>query len=156
MPEPLTGRRLAESAHAHARIRDPYRSGMLIEDLVRELESRGVRIAGDDPWSTLRSAVNGAQDLWINQGDGRWTWIDQPVATGLEISGKALAEVIYPHVQERYPSERIFHYEEAKEQLLRKGVRIKGPVTGRTMRAALVGSPARFESLGHGMWRWKP
>lgn len=156
MSEPLYGRKLAGSAQLHARVRDPLRSGMALDDLVRELESSGIKIKGDDPWTTLRSALNGAQDMWVPSDDSDWRWIETKRAVGTELSGKALADVAYTHVQERYPRDRMFHYEEAKEQLLRKGVRIKGASTGPTMRAALVGSPDRFESLGRGMWRWKP
>ncbi len=154
MPE-LSARTLAEAAHLYARSRDPYRSGIHIDDMVRDLEASGVRITGDDPWSTLRTALNGAQDLWINANDAGWRWIERLQAVGTELSGRSLADVVYAHVRERYPDERLFHYEEAKEQLLRKGVRIKGPVTGRTMRSALAGSPERFELVARGRWRWK-
>ncbi len=150
----LTGRTLAESAQLHLRRLDPSHRGVAIDDLVRHLEGRGIRIKGDDPWSTLRSALNGAQDLFMNR-DGLWVWTEQTRPVGTELSGRALSDAIPAHVQEAYPRDRVFHYEVAKEQMLAKGVRIKGPVTGRTMRSALVGSPDRFESVGRGIWRWK-
>jgi hypothetical protein len=153
--ESLTGRKLAEAAHLYARRRDPHRSGLAIDVMVGELETSNISIAGDDPWSTLRTSLNGAQDIWINANEAGWRWIEEIRPIGGELSGRALSDVVYDHVRGRYPNERTFHYEEAKEQLLRKGVRIKGPVTGRTMRSALVGSPDRFESVARGMWRWK-
>lgn len=155
MAEALSGRKLAEAAHLYAIHKDRYRSGVELGDLVRELEASGVHIAGDDPWTTLRSALNGDQTRWVLGDDARWIAVDEVRPVGTEVSGKALGDIVYAHVQERYPRDRMFHYDEAKEQLLRKGVRIKGPVTGRTMRSALVGSPERFESVGRGMWRWK-
>ena len=155
MVEPISGRALAEAAHLHTIHKDRYRSGVEIPDLVRELEASGIRVSGDDPWMTLRSALNGAQDLWVLGEGSHWIAVDAVRAVGTEVSGMALADIVYAHVVERYPRERTFHYEEAKEQLLRKGVRIKGPVTGRTIRSALVGSPDRFETVGRGMWRWK-
>lgn len=154
MATELGGRQLAESAFIHLRHSDPNRRGILIEDLVRHLESNGIRIKGDDPWSTLRSAMNAAHDLFV-YSDATWSWIEPKLAVGTEVSGKALADLIYVHVQRRYPNERNFHYETAKEQMLKDGVGIKGPVTGRTMRSALVGAKDRFEPLGRGMWRWK-
>ncbi len=154
MATELSGRTLAESAYLHLRSSDPDRHGLLIEDLVRHLESNGIRIKGDDPWSVLRSAMNGAHDLFHYE-DATWYWVIPTLAVGTELSGRALGDAIYAHVQQRYPNDRTFHYEVAKEQMLKAGIRIKGPVTGRTMRSALVGSKDRFEPLGRGMWRWK-
>jgi hypothetical protein len=65
---------------------------------------------------------------------------------------------VYSFVRERYPNDRVFHYEQAKEALMKTGVRINGSATGPTMRKALAGSPDRFEpvtSHGRGWWRWK-
>lgn len=121
----LSGKQLAESAHLHVMYRDRYRSGVAIDDLVRELESAGIAIAGDDPWSTLRSALNAAQDRWVHGSDGTWIPIPQKQPVGTELSGRALSDAIYAFVQVRYPIERVFHYEQAKEELLRTGVRIK-------------------------------
>ena len=154
MAPELTGRTLAESAQLHLRRLDPSQSGVAIEDLVRHLERSGIRIKGDDPWTTLRSALNGAQDLFTNR-DGLWCWMEQTRAVGTELSGRALSDAILVHVHGAYSRDRVFHYEVAKEQMLAKGVRIRGPVTGRTMRSALVGSPDRFEPVGRGTWRWK-
>jgi len=75
---------------------------------------------GDDPWSTLRSALNGAQDLFTNR-DGLWCWTEQTRAVGTELSGRVLSDAILVHVQGAYPRDRVFHYEVAKEQMLAKG-----------------------------------
>mgnify|MGYP001579931016 CR=1 FL=1 len=86
-----------------------------------------------------------------------WVAIEEIRPVGTELSGRALSGVIYPFVQERYTTDRIFHYETANEALLRTGIR-NGRVTGPTTRAALVGSPDRFEPIparGRGWWRWK-
>lgn len=155
MPEELSGRRLAEAAHLYLRRRDRYRSGIAVDELVKELEASGIRIGSDDPWSTLRTALNGAQDLFVSASEGRWRWVEEVRPVGTEISGRALAAAAHAFVRERYPRDRVFHYEDAKEQMIRQGVRIKGPVPGRTMLAALKGSPALFERTGRGMWRWK-
>ncbi len=158
MAEPLSGAKLAEAAHLMAVHKDRYRSGSEIVDLVRDLERSGIRIAGDDPSMTLRSALNADQTHWVNRGAGIWSPIDEIRPIGTELSGRALSDVIYPFVREKYAADRVFHYELAKEAMLRSGVRIKGRATGPTMRAALVGSPDRFEpypARGRGFWRWK-
>lgn len=157
MSEALAGAKLAEAAHLLARRKDPHRLGMETPDLVRDLEASGIRIAGDDPWTTLRSALNADQAHWLNHG-GPWVAIEEIRPVGTELSGRALSDVIYPFVRELYTKDRAFHYETAKEALLRTGIRIKGRATGPTMRAALVGSPDRFEPMparGRGWWRWK-
>jgi hypothetical protein len=157
MSEPLKGAKLAEAAHLRAMARDRYRHGVEIADLVRDLELTGIRIAGDNPEQTLRSALNADQARWVNR-DRTWVPIQEKRPVGTEFSGRALADVIYPFVQERYATDRVFHYETAKEQLLATGVRIKGRATGPTMRKALVGSPEKFEpypARGRGWWRWK-
>jgi hypothetical protein len=94
----LTGRTLAESAQFHLRRLDPSHGGVEIEDLVRHLERSGIRIKGDDLWSTLQSALNGAQDLFINR-DGLWCWTEQTRAVGTELSGRVLSDAILAHVQ---------------------------------------------------------
>ena len=158
MAEALTGRKLSEAAYLLASHRDLTHSGFEVADLARELELTGVRIAGDDPVMTLRSALNADQARWVNRGDGLWIWILEKRPVGTELSGRALADVIYQFVQSRYTTDRGFHYEIAKDAMLKTGVRIKGSATGPTMRSALVGSPDRFEpmpSRGRGWWRWK-
>jgi hypothetical protein len=57
---------------------------------------------------------------------------------GTVLSGRILSDAILAHVQDAYPRDRVFHYEVAKEQMLAKGIRIKGPVTGRTMRSSEI------------------
>ena len=154
---PLAGASLSEAACLHARRFDRYGQGYEIQDLVRELDATGIRIAGDDPWMTLRTALNGDQMRWLGR-DGRWFAIDERRPIGTEISGKRLAQETYRHVTKAHASDRVFHYERAKESMLRAGVRIRGPVTGRTMAAALQGSPELFErypARGRGYWRWK-
>ena len=157
MADQLSGAKLAESAYLIAKRRDAHHTGFEIAELVQLIERSGVRIAGDDPWQTLRSALNGDQHRWLNH-DGMWVPIDEARPVGTEISGRALSDAIYPFVQAQYPSDHVFHYEVAKEALMKTGVRIKGRATGPTMRAALVGSPDRFEpypARGRGWWRWK-
>ena len=156
MGEALSGTKLAEAAYLLARPRDPHHQGFEIADIVRMAEGSGIRIAGDDPSMTLRSALNADQAHWLNH-DSLWVPIEEIRAVGTEVSGRALSDVIYPFVQERYKGDRVFHYETAKEALLKTGVRIKGRATGPTMRAALVGSPDRFEPVPgrRGWWRWK-
>src|SRR3954447_12356108 len=111
MSDALSGRKLAEAAHLYTVHKDRFRSGVEIPDLVRDLEASGIRIASDDPSMTLRSALNGAQDLWVLGAESRWIAVDEVRPVGTEISGKALADVVYAHVRERYPRERLFHYE---------------------------------------------
>lgn len=157
MSEPFKGAKLSEAAHLRATARDRYTAGVEIPDLVRDLELSGIRIAGDNPEQTLRSALNADQARWINR-DGTWVPILEKRAVGTEISGRALAEVAYAFVRERYASDRVFHYERAKEALLATGVRIKGRATGPTMHKALLGAPDKFErypARGRGYWRWK-
>lgn len=157
MAEGLAGAKLAEAAYLLARRRDPHHMGMEIADLARELEGSGIRIAGSDPWTTLRSALNADQAHFLNH-DGRWVAIEEIRPVGTELSGRALSDAIYAFVQGLYVSDRTFHYEVAKEAMLRSGIRIKGRATGPTMRKALAGSPDRFElvpSRGRGYWRWK-
>ena len=158
MAEPLSGKKLAEAAHLLLMHRDRYRSGIKIDELVKLLESSGIAIAGDDPWSTLRSALNMAQKTWVRGDDATWIPVNEIRPVGTELSGRALSDAVHAFVQERYPKDRVFHYEQAKEALMKTGVRIKGTATGPTMRKALVGSPDRFEiatSHGRGWWRWK-
>ncbi len=157
MAEALSGAKLAEAAYLLARPRDQHHQGIELADLVRMIEGSGIRIAGNDPWMTLRSALNADQAHWL-VNDALWVPIEERRAVGTELSGRALSDAIYPFVQERYPSDRVFHYETAKEALLKTGVRIKGRATGPTMRKALVGSSDRFElypARGRGYWRWK-
>jgi hypothetical protein len=158
MAEPLSGKKLAEAAHLLLMHRDRYRSGIEIDELVKLLEASGITIAGDDPWSTLRSALNMAQKTWVRGDNATWIPVNEVRPVGPELSGRALSDAVYAFVQERYPNARVFHYEQAKELLMKTGVRIKGTATGPTMRAALAGSPDRFEpatSHGRGWWRWK-
>lgn len=150
----LGGRDLAFVAHAEAERRDPSRRGLEIPELVRLVETDGRRIRGDDPWLTMRSAVNGAHDLFDLVDEARWVW-KRPVPPPTEaLSGKALAEVLHAYVVERYPNDRVVHYEDVAVALDRRGVVVKGPDKGRTVRSALD-ADARFVSLGRGMWRWK-
>lgn len=72
MAEPLSGKKLAESAHLLLRHRDRYRSGIEIDELVKLLEASGIQIAGADPWSTLRSALNMAQNTWVRGDNATW------------------------------------------------------------------------------------
>ena len=157
MSEPLKGAKLSEAAHLRAMARDRYRGGVEIPDLVRDLELTGIRIAGENPDQTLRSALNADQARWVNN-DGVWVPISEKRPVGTEISGRPLADVAYSFVVEQYTSDRVFHYERVKEALLAKGVRIKGRATGPTMHKALAGSPDKFERYpprGRGYWRWK-
>jgi hypothetical protein len=155
MAEALKGAKLAESAYLLARPRDPHHQGFELPDIVRMLERSGIQIAGDDPWMTVRSALNADQAHWLNN-DANWIPIEEVRQVGTELSGRALSDAIYPFVQQRYTTDRVFHYETAKEAMLKSGVRIKGSATGPTMRKALAGSPDRFEPTGRrGYWRWK-
>ena len=158
MAEPLSGKKLAEAAHLLLMHRDRYRSGIQIEELVKLLEASGISIAGDDPWSTLRSALNMAQKTWVHGDDATWIPVNEVRPVGTELSGRLLSDAVYAFVKERYPNDRVFHYDQAKEALMKTGVRIKGTATGPTMRAALKGSPNRFEPAPSGVrgwWRWK-
>lgn len=156
MADLLSGAKLAEAAHLFAITRNRYPNGVAVPDLLRDLELQGIRIVGDDPVSTLRTALNGDQRRWVNR-EGSWFAIAATRGVGTELSGRALAEALHAFVSEIYTTDRIFHYETAKERLMREGVRIKGPVTGRTTAAALAKSPDLFERVAsrRGHWRWK-
>ena len=128
------GRGRASAAHAPRPLSVRHR-----DELVKLLESSGIVIAGDDPWSTLRSALNMVQKTWVRGDDAKWIPVNEVRPVGTELSGRALSDAIYAFVQERYPNDRVFHYEQVKEAHIKTGVRIKGTATGPTMRAALAG-----------------
>jgi hypothetical protein len=133
-----------------------YPDGITIEELHAELRMAGHRIEGDEPNSVLRSALNGSQahGIWQMVEGGLWG-LGNGVSSKLEgLAGRALADALYEFVQRRWPSHR-FHYEEARVQLERSGVKVKG--TGSTTLAALRGAPDRFEPdvIHRGWWRWK-
>ena len=153
----LQGQALAEEALRVFRIVEAkYPTGITIAELEEELRAQRVRIASDNYITALGSALNASQKrgTWFRVGEGIW----RP-GSGLSqmengLSGKPLADALYPFVVERYPN-REFHYEKARLELVKSGVAVKG--TGSTMRGALVGSPDRFEPVigKRGYWRWK-
>ena len=134
-----------------------YPVGISVVDLEHELRMAGVTVDGDDPGRTLSDALNASQvdGIWARQDEALWlpgTGVSKR-ASGL--SGRPLAVALYNFVRERWPSGR-FHYEEARVQLEKTGVSVKG--TGSTTRAALVGSPDLFAPIAGapGWWRWLP
>lgn len=152
----LVGRALAVATHRLSEQKDPQRHGAELGDLVRWLEADGLVIGSDDPWMTLRSAINAAHDLFEHCEDATWVWKPETgLLQGVPESGKALADITYAYVVERYPRDRIFHYQEVAVALARRGVNVKGPDRGRTVRAALAGDTQRFVMLGRGQWRWR-
>jgi hypothetical protein len=154
----MMGRALADVALAvFARRRSAYPEGISVPDLASELRQAGVPVDGEDPHRTLSDALNASQvdNVWARQEGATWlpgSGVARPV-DGL--SGRALADDLYDFVRARWPSGR-FHHEEARVQLEKTGVRVRG--TGSVTRAALSGAPDRFAPVegARGWWRWLP
>jgi len=134
-----------------------YRDGISVPDLLRELALAGVNVGGDNPERTLSDALNRAQidNLWARQEGGVWLPGSGERRRAAGLSGRPLAEALYDFVRVRWPSGR-FHYEEARVQLEKTGVKVKG--TGSVTRSALVGAPDLFAPVqgARGWWRWLP
>ena len=131
-----------------------YPEGIAIDELYSELRMAGHPIDGDNPISVLRSALNASQaeGIWVMVDGGLWG-LGSGVSSNLEgLSGKALADALYDFVRVRWPS-HLFHYEEARVQLEKTGIKVKG--TGSTTLGALRGAPDRFVPDRPGWWRWK-
>ena len=153
----LKGQALADEALRVFRIVEAkYPTGITIAELEEELRAQRVRIASDNYVTALRSALNASEKrgTWFGNGEGMWRPGSGVSQMDGGLSGKALAEVLYPFAVERYPN-REFHYETVRLELVKSGVAVKG--TGSTTRAALTGSPDRFEPVigKRGYWRWK-
>ena len=133
-----------------------YPHGITIAELIGELQRAGVAIGGNDPSSTLRTALNGSQayGLWLRLDGGLWVEGAGQSKMDSGLSGRALAEALHAYVRDRYPSHE-FHYEVARVGLERTGVEVKG--TGRTTRAAMLAAPDLFEHVEtrRGYWRWR-
>jgi hypothetical protein len=133
-----------------------YPEGIKVAELQRELERAGHRVEGDNPYSVLRSALNGSQPhgLWTRRDGGLWQPGDGISKMKSGLFGRDLAEALHAFVKGRYPG-RVFGYEEARLALEKTGVNVKG--TGTTTRAALRRATDLFEHLPgrDGRWRWK-
>ena len=117
----------------------------------------GVSVDGDNTSRAIADALNASQvdGVWARQDGAVWLPGDGVSRRVQGLSGKALADALYDLVRVRWPGGS-FHYETAGEALRRTGVPIKG--TGRTISAALEGSPERFARIpgARGQWRWLP
>jgi hypothetical protein len=152
-----TGIALAHSAaEVFSRRVGAYPDGIAMEELLAELRMSGLRIDADDPVSVLRSALNSSQahGVWERLEGGLWRLGDGVSSKVEGLTGRGLADAMYAFVQQRWPS-HLFHYEEARVQLEKTGLKVKG--TGSTTLGALKGSPDRFEPVPgrRGWWRWK-
>ena len=153
----LTGQALAEAALRVYRLREErYHTGITIDELEHELRLQGVVIDSDNHITALRSSLNASQakGTWRLAGEGMWLPGDGVVKGASGLSGKALSDAVYAFVRVGYPGHE-FHYEEARVALEKTGVVVRG--TGSATRAALTGSPDRFEPVTgkRGYWRWK-
>jgi hypothetical protein len=148
----LRGDALALRAHELARVHDPARAGLSVDQIAERLAAGGVRVAGSNPRSVLNSALNRAQHLFSHMDRGRWRWEHEVPIDG--ISGRELAAAAYDLAQSLDPARIGMHYETLKLKLIDAGLQVGGPNQGQTMLAAL-GASKDFEAAEPGIWKWR-
>ena len=155
--KPLRGGHLADIAWDVARRADPSRGGMRLPELDDALRAAGYDVSGDNPRSTLGSALNRAQHLWERPRYATWVWVADGTGGRPEvpigISGLDLSRTARDVAKRLDPERRGLDHATILTGLAQSGIEVRGPNKGQTLLNALR-RQVDFERLERGRWRW--
>ena len=117
----------------------------------------GYDVSGDNPRSTLGSALNRAQHLWERPRYATWVWVADDAGGRPEvpigISGLDLSRAAREAAKRLDPERRGLDHATILTGLARAGIEVRGPNQGQTLLNALW-RQVDFERLERGRWRW--